>query len=261
MKQLLLFIFILIFQHGTSQIVGATWNSTTSGELNGVPFSIVHTISTNLSTVNSNLSGSNYSAAPLSNSQSSITYREGNNMTITFSSPIDNLRLYIVFWRANGGSYTFNATPTILSGTGMAISGNTLTNTQTFSNGILEFSGSLSSLTISHDSSTSSASLQNLALGVDTSTLETSIFEEETNLKIFPNPLPSSDSNLFINLSRNYSLIEVDILDLTGQIIEKSSHNNLNSIELPFKAKSRGIYLVRITIDNESRIIKKVIKR
>jgi hypothetical protein len=78
----------------------------------------------------------------------------GSSWTVTFNSPISNLKLY-VYWRASGigGSsfYRFDQAFSIASGsTGMTNSGNDL-NISGWGKGILEFSGPITTLTLSAD--------------------------------------------------------------------------------------------------------------
>jgi hypothetical protein len=105
-----------------------------------------------------NMSGSNYNP-PGSASQSFIDVQQDIGMTWTFDQPVEDLLLYLVFWRGSSGSaggppdgnYTFDQTPTIQSGLADGtISGNSLvvTSSQFFYSGILSFPGQLTSLSL-----------------------------------------------------------------------------------------------------------------
>ncbi len=105
-----------------------------------------------------NLSGSDFDPPGASN-QSFIDIEQNIGMTWTFDQPVEDLLLYLVFWRGSSGSaggppdgnYTFDQTPTIQSGlAGGTISGNSLvvTSSQFFYSGILSFPGQLTSLSL-----------------------------------------------------------------------------------------------------------------
>ena len=105
-----------------------------------------------------NLSGSDFDPPGASN-QSFIDIEQNIGMTWTFDQPVEDLLLYLVFWRGSSGSaggppdgnYTFDQTPTIQSGLADGtISGNSLvvTSSQFFYSGILSFPGQLTSLSL-----------------------------------------------------------------------------------------------------------------
>ncbi len=105
-----------------------------------------------------NMSGSNYNP-PGSASQSFIDVQQDIGMTWTFDQPVEDLLLYLVFWRGGGSSlggppdnnYTFDQTPTIQSGlAGGTINGNSfvVTSNESFYSGILSFPGQLTSLSL-----------------------------------------------------------------------------------------------------------------
>jgi len=81
-----------------------------------------------------NMSGSNFDPPGASN-QSFIDIEQNIGMTWSFDQPVEDLLLYLVFWRGSSGSaggppdgnYTFDQTPTIQSGLADGtISGNSL---------------------------------------------------------------------------------------------------------------------------------------
>jgi hypothetical protein len=106
--------------------------------------------------LNQNYSSADYASNPLSATQQTSLFMSGSSWTVTFNSPISNLKLY-VYWRGSGigGSsfYRFDQAFSIASGsTGMTNSGNDL-NISGWGKGILEFSGPITTLTLSADGS------------------------------------------------------------------------------------------------------------
>ena len=140
----------------SSTLSGAIWTSATTGTLNGIGFTVgSYTMSSDPpSLLNSNYSTADYASNPLSATQETSYFMSGSSWTVTFNSPISNLKLY-VYWRASGigGSsfYRFDQAFSIASGsTGMTNSGNDL-NISGWGKGILEFSGPITTLTLSAD--------------------------------------------------------------------------------------------------------------
>jgi hypothetical protein len=140
----------------SSTLSGAIWTSATTGTLNGIGFTVgSYTMSSDPpSLLNQNYSTADYASNPLSATQQTSLFMSGSSWTVTFNSPISNLKLY-VYWRASGigGSsfYRFDQAFSIASGsTGMTNSGNDL-NISGWGKGILEFSGPITTLTLSAD--------------------------------------------------------------------------------------------------------------
>ncbi len=141
----------------SSALSGAIWTSATTGTLNGIGFTVGGYTMTNNppNLLNQNYSSSDYSSSPLSASQQTSYFMSGSSWTVTFNSPISNLKLY-VYWRGPGGMggssfYQFDQSFSIATGsTGMTSSGNNL-NVTGWGKGILEFSGPITSLTLSAD--------------------------------------------------------------------------------------------------------------
>ena len=104
---------------------------------------------------NFDLSGADYNPAGGAAEQT-VDYSINSGITWTFSSAVTNLDLYVKFWRGAGSfgpsdsTYLFSAAPTIQSGlSGGSISGNSFVGASSgFYNGILRFSGPLTSLTL-----------------------------------------------------------------------------------------------------------------
>ena len=129
-------------------IAGAVWTSATTGTLNGVSFTLTNSSSSGDTTWD--LTTSQFSVAPLSATQSMVDYGTGDDWTVTFASPITNLKLYCKWWR--DADYLFDQPFSILSGaTGLSNVGNTLTVSGGWGNGILEFTGSITTLTVNSD--------------------------------------------------------------------------------------------------------------
>lgn len=151
--------------------IGVDWTTPTTGDLNGTTVTLSDFNNPGIDS--SDLSGSDYSAAPLSSSQELIAYSVNSDWTATFSNPVSDLLLYPRFWRgvAAGGpdpvTYEFDQPFTILSGlTGATVVGNTLSAPQNaFHNGVIQFSGPVSSLTV--NTSATGGSFQGLTFGVD----------------------------------------------------------------------------------------------
>jgi hypothetical protein len=120
------------------------------------------------------LATADYAAAPLSPALPSVDYTSSSGWTITFSDPVSDLLLYTIWWRGVDGlstpatfSYTFDASFAILSGeTGVTQVGGALQIPNTlWGNGILRFSGPLTSLSVTTDFSDGSYQALTLALG------------------------------------------------------------------------------------------------
>ncbi len=107
----------------------------------------------------SDLSGSDFAAAPGGTIEDTVAYNESANWRVTFGAPQQNLLLYALFWRGletglgNPVTYTFDHSFSILSGLSSAsVSGNALSLPDTgFHSGILQFSGSISALNMTSD--------------------------------------------------------------------------------------------------------------
>lgn len=145
-------------------IIGASWSNASGGTLNGVAFSF--TGGSGLTTLD--LSGSNYTGYALASNQQTLYYADGSNWNITFASPVTDLLLYEVGWRG-GPTFTFNQAFTILTGnSGVSSTSTTLTtpgNFATYTNGILQFTGPITSLSITGVSS-ATGGLDALTFGV-----------------------------------------------------------------------------------------------
>ncbi|MGB1243420.1 MAG: hypothetical protein ACPG49_12910, partial [Chitinophagales bacterium] len=133
-----------------AQVVAADWTSQTAGTVDGISYTAPDfTGFSNLG--NFDLSGSDYSAAPLSNNQEVVNYDDDTDWTLNFSAPVYNLRIYIVFWRTASDGIFSESSGTLLSGTNLILNGGDTVDATQYGNGIVEFSGPITSL--SFDSS------------------------------------------------------------------------------------------------------------
>lgn len=139
--KILIFIGLCFFYCNTYAQIGAIWDaSATSGTLDGISFTV--TGFGNPALNNADLSSSDYSAAPLNSNQQLISYANESNWTITFDSPIKNLRLYISSWRRGSGvnsSGTLSTNGTKLSGSKFTLTCTEVDVSTSYANGIVEF--------------------------------------------------------------------------------------------------------------------------
>lgn len=154
--------------------IGVDWTTGTTGTLNTTTVTLTNI---GVSTIfQLDLSGPDFSAAPLSSSQEIIGYPANNSWTANFSSSVSNLLFYPFSFRGSGSggpnptTYTFNQSFTILSGlTGASVVGNTLILPQTvLFNGVIQFNSPVSSLSVT--TSATSLSQQGFTFGVNETT-------------------------------------------------------------------------------------------
>ncbi len=138
-----------------------TWTSPTSGSVNSVTVTATYSQGSPFLD-NFNLSGLDFNPAG-GVSEQTVDYSINSAITWTFSSAVTNLDLYALYWRGTAGGlggpsdgrYVFSATPTIQSGLSGAsivtpVSGDPYlqVGSSNFYNGILRFSGPITSLTM-----------------------------------------------------------------------------------------------------------------
>lgn len=176
---------VIIYESHAQQIEAASYNSPTTGTLTNVPFTLTN--STNNLLSNYDLSTSDFSTNALSNSQQCIQYADSDNWTITFDTPIENLRLYCKFWRTM--EVSFNHPFTILSGgSGLQNPSANLLNTVEFTDGIIEFSNPVTTLNVTVISG-GGIGHQAMTFGVVSQNLSTTDFNNSLKkIKITPNP-------------------------------------------------------------------------
>lgn len=159
--------------------IGVDWTSATTGDLDGVTLTMSNLLDNSIGTAD--LTGSDFSAAPLSTTTEILSYDTASNWTASFSGSISDLLLYGVFWRGIAGGtnpvvYTFDQPFTILSGFGSAAvsGGNTVLSLPGtgFHDGILQFAGSATSLSVvSSTVCPPDCSAQGLTFGLDTNSV------------------------------------------------------------------------------------------
>lgn len=128
-----------------AQDSSALWSSPTTATLAGTTVTAVADGGDPLGLVNFDLSGSNFSFAPLAAVEQTLDHSHNSNITFTFSRPVAGLKLYLVFLRT--GTYTLDRSFVIRSGTNFTQAGNQIT-VSGFGSGIIEFTEPTSSLTI-----------------------------------------------------------------------------------------------------------------
>jgi hypothetical protein len=151
-----------------AQHVAASWTNKSTGFIDGVGFTIAG-LTSDAATLTRTFTGSNYAAGELG-SVRALTYATQDAWTINFAAPVASLRIYAEFWRGrfiNGQpidiAYSFSSGFSILSGfSGVSVidDGFVLPGTS-FHSGVLEFTGSLTSLSV-QTSGSPNGSLQNL---------------------------------------------------------------------------------------------------
>jgi hypothetical protein len=150
----------------------AVWTTPTSGTLGGSSFVMSGTMSPSIA-ASVDFSGPDFSAGPLG-IVDGLNYASADTWTVTFTPAAQSPRVYGRFWRGTQGTgvgvvYNFSQAPVLLSGfSGATLMGTTLDCPDgVFYDGILEFSGLVSSITISSDALC--CSLQTLTFGVESS--------------------------------------------------------------------------------------------
>lgn len=152
-------------------LVDVDWTSGTNGTLGGTAVTLTGVTNPTISTFP--LNGAPYSAAPLAPPWEIIQYAVGDDWTASFASPIQDPLLYLVAWRGSAGGpnpveYAFNHPFTILSGVADGtVNGNTLSVPGSdFHSGILQFTGAVTTLSVSSNSTVTNA-LQHLTFAYD----------------------------------------------------------------------------------------------
>lgn len=121
----------------------AVWTSITEGTIDGIAFTISNSGANY--TDNYDFSTSDFSSMPLGDNETGISYRGASDWTITFDSPVTNLKLYCKYWRTD--TYTFDKSFNLLSNSGLSASGNVIS-AVSYADGIVEFPGPLTSLSV-----------------------------------------------------------------------------------------------------------------
>ncbi len=204
----------------------------------------------NSSIENYNLSGSNFSSAPLSNSQSCLDYSYNSEWSITFATPINNLRLYCKYWRTM--QVSFNHSFTILSGSNLQNpSGNQL-NTVASSDGIIEFSDPITILTLTilgNLPGGTQQSKQAMTFGINPALSIDDFVVTINKIKLYPNP-----SREFIQLSGLTKSENYKIYNIIGSRIANGKISNNEKIEIT--NLTNGIYFLKFDNGNTLKFIK-----
>jgi hypothetical protein len=264
MKQiynLLVFTFIITFafkSYGQEGAEGAIYNlhsesdlTYLTGTLGGVPFTISNINDVSLDDENFSLSDDSgepldYSGAPLSETQQSVTYDYDSNWSITFETPIENLRLYCKYWRTFDGY--FNHSFTILSGSKIQKLDNNGLRTESFANAIIEFSGPITTLTLNTEGGSTSS--QVMTFGIKTTPLSTSDVEIATNkVEIYPNPSSKFIQVLGLTKSEKYK-----IYNSIGTEIKRGYTSNNETIDI--RNFRTGMYFLKFENGNAIKFIK-----
>lgn len=243
---ILLIIFVLSMTTKSFSQVGAIYNTSTTGTLSGTSFTLSGFNGSFIQ--NYDLSTSSYSSAPLSSSHPSIDYENNSNWSITFDTPIENLKLYCKFWRNT--EVSFNHSFTILSGSTnlQNPSGNQL-NTVQFANGVIEFSNPITTLSLTTISGGASGSHQVLTFGGNSALSIDDLDNKTNNIKVFPNP-----STEFIQISGLSKEESYKIYNVLGVETNKGSISNNDKINI--QNLTNGIYFLKFDSGNTIKFIK-----
>lgn len=245
MKQTYFFIAIFtlaITFKSHSQIV-ANFTGTNTGTLSGVPFTFTNTTAKSFST---SLSGAAFSAAPISGNTQIFEVKANDNWTVTFDTPLSNLRLYCRFLRTN--VVEFDQPFAILSsdGTFLNTSGNQL-ETTTFSNGIIEFTNPITTLSLTYLSGDITPVAFTFGLPAALSIDNEAIINNKTFL--YPNP-----ANDIIKLSGLFKTENYSIFNILGTKVNKgiiSVNDEIDIQNLP-----KGIYFLKLDNGNIFKFMK-----
>ncbi|WP_452596690.1 T9SS type A sorting domain-containing protein [Pontimicrobium sp. MEBiC01747] len=79
----------------------------------------------------------------------------------------------------------------------------------------------------------------------------------ESNIKVSPNP---AKDNIQLNLgNNNYTNATLELYSITGQLLDRKIYKEFsNHLELDVSNKQSGLYILKISIDNNVAIIKKI---
>lgn len=246
MKQIYILSIILFTLNSYSQI-GAEILTIKTGTLSEVPF----TISDNSThgTAPYDLSGWGFSDAPLSNSQPIFLIGADSDWSVTFDTPIPNLRLYCYSFRNT--TYEFSQAFTILPGSQNLQNPNNnelLTNFP--SGGIIEFTDPVTTLNLTVISSPNGSSI-GFTFGLDQAQI-LSLDENEidTNkLTLYSNP-----SKDFIKLNGLTKTENYSIYNTLGQEIKKGIV--LVDEKIDIQNLTNGMYYLKFDNGNTLKFLK-----
>ncbi len=247
MKQIYLFtvIFILAitFKSHSQQIV-ASWTGTNTGTLSGVPF-----VFTNSATRASgaDLSGVGFEYAPITGNTTVFAIRADSNWTVTFDSPIPNLRLYCRYLRSSAVS--FDQPFTILEGSvNLSTHNGTQLNSVLWGNGIIEFTNPITTLTITYLAGDTNEVQYTFGLA---ETLTLSIDEVTINNTIDLYPNPAKDT---FKLSGLFKTENFSIYNTLGSLVKKG--NISANDEINIQNLTKGMYFLKLEDGNTYKFMK-----
>jgi hypothetical protein len=168
----LLLVATLSLPLGASALTAVDWTSATGGTANGIEVTVSGLVDPLISTAD--LSGSPFDGARLSEDAEVLSYGTRSQWTLTLSEPVDALLLYAVGWRGTDAgvdptNYHFDTDFTLFAGFFNAdVAGGLILSLNRFSlhDGILQFCGPISSLTLESNVPAESALGQALTLAV-----------------------------------------------------------------------------------------------
>jgi len=147
----------------------ATYTSFSAGNLDGVDFTIAQTGGGALTAGRLSTASMTSASWDSVGSQTDVEYGSSNQITITFASAVSDLSMYLYYWRTAGtqgyADYTFSeAFTTNASFSGSTAGGIVVVTGTGFSNGILNFTGPVTTLTITGAGGTPGGSLQGFTM-------------------------------------------------------------------------------------------------
>jgi hypothetical protein len=81
-------------------------------------------------------------------------------------------------------------------------------------------------------------------------------FDLEKQVVVYPNP---GLSPIHVKLDKVYAGVVADIMDMKGNKVKEFSYSNTDHFNLEFPAEMRGLYIIKIMLDGERYVLKKVI--
>jgi hypothetical protein len=166
MGRILGFLAALLLATGASAVaIPVDWDSGgTTGTLDGIAVTTTGLVNPSVSLSATDyaldLTSGDFAGAPLAGDVELVDYSAVSDWTVSFSEPVSNLLLYLIYWRGASGQppagetvvYDFDSTFTLVSGLGFAVfpGGNTslVAPEANFHSGILRFQGPLTALSI-----------------------------------------------------------------------------------------------------------------
>ncbi|MBF8150743.1 T9SS type A sorting domain-containing protein [Winogradskyella sp. F6397] len=256
-KNFLLAIVVLLATDLSHSQAWGNFINTTSGSLDGVSFTFSISDETIATKSGSNFEGANegdaFYAAPGSWYESAIKVRElleGNSFTITFDSPIENLKLYLKDLR--GGSFSFDQEFTVLSDYNFTAVDATTLSTGLPASGILQFNEPVTTLTmtvvygVDAGAANRYIAFSNLesTLGID------DVFKETNALKVYPNPTADFIQVSGLKATESYSVFNVLGEEVRSGLVSENDQIEVGNLE-------SGLYFLKLESGNTMKFMKK----